>query len=251
MNTDSLATSILEDWGFEVTALPTRSIEQSDFLVLADNLRFLVEEKTKQDNPEKVSLRQKKLASGEVYVESHPIVPNNRLSGVITKAVSQLDSSSDSEHDFRLIWFTALGMNAEIKFNQFVATLYGTTNIIEMHSSQLRPCYFFRNSEFFRHRETLDGAVVAAESGDSFELKLCLNPLSARYERLRGSTLARTFALGVEDPLDTEKNKMSFVVDSDIDRRNEAELLSYLQQKYQTQPLMKMDMGHLSVSTSI
>jgi hypothetical protein len=252
MKTSSLATAILEGWGFSVSPIETGQLEQSDLLVTAGDTRLLIEEKTKLDDPKEEERRRATLARGDIHLESIPVKPSNRLSGVVRKAVAQLTSSSESiPHDFRLIWFTALGINAEPKFNRFAATLYGYTNIIEMHSTGFRRCYFFRNSEFFRHRETLDGAVVAAESGDSFTLQLCLNPLSPRFVALRSCAFAARFESGVLDPTVAEGSGSAYIADTEADRADEAEVLAYLQTKYQTRPLMTFDVGHMSATVSI
>ena len=243
-----LAKRILEYWNFEVESLPTGDSEQSDYLVTVDGLRFLIEEKTKFDDPEREASRDEKLANGNVHLESIPLVPSNRHSKIITGAVSQLVSSSKLSHEFRIVWFNAQGRNPEAKYNQFIATLYGTTNILELNSPHYRRCYFFRNSEFYRHQAILDGAVVTYQDGNSIEMKFCLNSLSERYKCLRDTLFTHTFAQDVEDPLKAEENGTAFVLDGGIDRNDERELLSYLEKKYHTLPLMKFDLGHTSHS---
>ena len=247
---DFLAKDILEQWNFEVTSLPTSHLKkQSDYLVTVDGLRFLIEEKTKFDDPKREVSRDEKLANGNIHLESIPLVLNNGHSKKITEAVSQLVSSSKLSHEFRIVWFNAQGRNPEAKYNQFIATLYGTTNISELNSPHYRRCYFFRNSEFYRHRAILDGAVVTYQDGDSIKMRFCLNSLSERYNYLRDTLFTRTFAQAVEDPLKAEENGTAFVLDGYIDRNDERELLSYLEQKYHTLPLMKIDLGYTSVST--
>lgn len=156
----------------------------------------LIEEKTKLDDPARLAKREEVLKSGEIYSSSRRIIRDNRLSGIVRKAAAQLESSSSRKHDFRLMWFTATGHEAEALFHQFIATLYGSTNIIEMNSSSFRSCYFFRNSDFHRHRQTIDGAVVARVRGQELTAKLCLNPLSARVAMLRDSPFAKLFGTG-------------------------------------------------------
>jgi hypothetical protein len=163
----SYAKAFLEHWGAIVEEIETSDSEQSDFLAAIVMSVLLIEEKTKVDNPERLAKRRQALDAGQVYSSSRRLIRDNRLSGVVRKAASQLASSSLRPHDFRLIWFTGTGYEAEALSEQFIATVYGTTNIIEMGSSHFRRCYFFRNSDFHRHADTVDGAIVAHVVGET------------------------------------------------------------------------------------
>jgi len=212
---------------------------------------LLIEEKTKINNPERLAKRRQSLDAGQVYSVFRPLVRDNRLSGVVRKAASQLASSSLRPHDFRLIWFTGTGHEAEALFEQFIATVYGTTNIIEMGASHFRKCYFFRNSDFYRHAETIDGAIVAYVVGEAVSAKLCLNPLSPRASKLRTSALLERFGTAVEDPETREQEGEAFIVSGDLDRTNEGAVLAEIQGKYKTQPLMNFDLGYHSAAVAI
>jgi hypothetical protein len=248
MTTPSYARLLLEHWGIGVADIPTSDKEESDFLATFGPAKVLIEEKTKLEDPEHLAQRAQVLDSGEIHAASVPLVRDNRLSGIVSKAARQLQSSASQPHDFRLVWFTATGRQAEAKYHQFIATLYGTTKILEMNQDHYRACYFFRNSDFHRHAAVLDGAVAAYVSGTSITAKLCLNPLSPNYAALKVSPVVATFGNAIEDPLQREAEGTSFIVDADIDRKDESGLLTYLQQKYGTAPLMKFDLGHLSAS---
>lgn len=251
MDSSSLAIYVLEQWGATVARLPTSGKEESDLLASLDDCRVLIEEKTKFDDAAYLAQRAQRLSSGAIHGASTPLVRNNRLSGIVKKAASQLRSSSDCEHDFRVVWFTAVGVDAEAKYYQFMATLYGSTRILEMDNQGLRQCYFFRNSDFHRCADALDGAVVAHITGESLSAKLCLNPLAARWEALRDSGFAKRFGTAIEDPLESESAGIAFIVDTDIDRDDEGAVLRFLQQKYATKPLMKMDMGLTSATVAL
>lgn len=248
MTTLSYARLVLEHWGVAVDDIPTSDKEESDFLVAFGSIKVLIEEKTKLDDPAYLAQRAQVLDSGEIHAASVPLVRDNRLSGIVSKAARQLQSSASQPHDFRLVWFTATGRQAEAKYHQFIATLYGTTKILEMNRDYYRACYFFRNSDFHRHAAILDGAVAAYLSGTSITARLCLNPLSSNYAALKASPVVARFGNGIEDPMQSEADGVSFVVDGDIDRNDEASLLAHLQQKYGTAPLMKFDLGHISAS---
>ena len=149
MTNPSYVRLLLESWGMKVEDIPTSDLQnkkEADFIVNFGGVRVLIEEKTKEDDPEYLIKRATELEKGGIHEVMVPIVRDETLSGIIRNAARQLRSSSDKPHDFRLIWFTAAGENAQAKYEQFMATLYGKTNILEMNASGYRRCYYFRNS---------------------------------------------------------------------------------------------------------
>ena len=247
----SYTRALLQHWGVRVEDIPTSDLEEkqeADFLATFGATRVLIEEKTKEDDPQYLADRASELERGDVHCVTLPIKRDETISGIVRSASRQLNSSANIPHDFRLMWFTATGVTARGKYEQFMATLYGRTNIIEMNASEFRRCYFFRNADFFRRAMVLDGAVAAYTNGTSISTKLCLNPLSPRYEKLRASAVLAPFNEAIEDPIEMEQSESAFILDAAIDRKNEAELLAFLQQKYQTGPLMKFDLGYTNAS---
>ncbi len=240
------ARRLLEHLGFQVSDIAETEKEESDFLATISDCTLLIEEKTKVDADEMLKARSEVISSGEVYQAHIPIVPNNRIFGIVRKAADQLDSSSDKPHDFRLVWFTGAGVNAQAQYEQFISTLYGTSNILERGASAYRRCYFFRNSAFFRYAKILDGAIAAHVSGTQLKAKLCLNPLSAKSEALKASPAAKAFGKATIDPTADEKGGVAFMITDGIDRNDEPALLKHLQTKYDTDALMRFDLGYMS-----
>lgn len=248
----SIAEQVLDAWGATAEPLPTSTKEESDWLAELDGCRLLIEEKAKLPNPSTEVEREAAFRSGQVYGTTIPLVHNNRLSGIVRKAASQLASTgSEIDHDLCVVWLTGIGRDAETKYYQFIATLYGSTNILERDSRGMTPCYFFRNSDFFRFRDRLDGAVAAYLSGDTVTMKLCLNPYSLRWQALRDSPYAKRFTTGLVDPLAEEASGEAYVADTDAQRTDQGAILSYLQTKYGTGPLMNMDMNLASAEVLV
>jgi hypothetical protein len=250
-NPPSIARAVLEHFGFSVEDIPTaerEGLQQADYLVRKGDVTVLLEEKTKEESVGMAAERHATHASGDVHAETFPFRSDAVLSGVIRKASDQLRSSSRYPHDFRMMWFSATGATAAGKYEQFMAALYGRTNIVELGACEYRRCYFYRDSAFFRRRDVLDGAVAACVVGSSVIVRVCLNPLSARYAALRQSALMQPFGSSVEDPLDAEARGTAFFLDADLDRRNEGPLLEYLQKKYATGPLQAIDLGYTRLS---
>lgn len=247
----SYAKALLEHWGVAVEDIPTSDAahkQESDFLANFSGVRVLIEEKTKEDDPAYLAQRAEELEGGQIHSATLPLRRDETLSGLVRDASHQLRSSSDKPHDFRLMWFTATGPMAIGKYEQFIATLYGRTNILEMNASGYRRCYYFRHADFFRRADVIDGAVVAHTDGRSISAKLCMNSLSPRFQSLRTSPVLQPFRAAVEDPELLEAEGTAFVLDAAIDRRQEVQLLDYLQQKYRTGPLMKFDLGYTTAS---
>ena len=252
MSEPSIVKQVLEAWGATAKSLPTSKNEESDWLAELKGCRLLIEEKTKYDDPTLEVTRQAAFMAGEVYTMNTTLVNNNRLSGIVTKAVNQLNSSgSKLDHDLRIIWLNCVGAKAEAKYHQFIATLYGSTSVLEVDKSGLKQCYFFRNSDFFRYGSQIDGAIAGFLVGDTLTMKLCLNPYSPNWQKLRDSPYANQIQTGLIDPHAEEIAGKAYVVDTDIDRNDQAALFSYLQKKYKTGRLMNMDMNMVSVEVVI
>jgi hypothetical protein len=241
---ESIAVQALISMGGVVEPVPTSTVEESDWLADFSGYRILVEEKDKLDDPEDAQERNEKLRTGAVHGQSIPLRYNNRISGIIGKAARQLVSSGETiTHDARVIWFTGIGFDAEAKHHQLISTVYGSTRIIERGSSGMKECYFFRNSEFYRYRDIIDGVVSSFLTGETLTMKLCLNPLAQNYSSLKNSKFASKFVHGLIDPIEEERNGEAFIADGEVDRNNPHAVLSYLQKKYQRNPLMNMDLS--------
>jgi len=238
----SVAKHVMEMWGAHVTEIETSAEDECDLLAKLDGIDLLVEEKSKLDDPRALKARRDTLSRGEVHGSVLPLRHNNRISGIVRKAKDQLSSTGAKiDHDLRVMWFTGMGYHAEAQHFQLISTLYGSTRVFELDRPQMRPCYFFRNGDFFRYREHLDGAVASYLVGDTLTMKLCLNPHSKHWEQLRDSPYARHFKVGLIDPVADEAAGDAYIVDGDIDRSNEHEVLRYLEQKYELEHLQFMD----------
>jgi hypothetical protein len=251
MPATSFAKALLEHWGVYVEDIPTSDGEkkqEADFLASFSGVSVLIEEKTKADDPVYLLKQSQELEGGQIHAVTLPLCRDETLSGLVRDASHQLKSSSDKPHDFRLMWFTATGAHAEGKYEQFMATLYGRTNILERNASGYRRCYYFRHADFYRRADVIDGAVVAHTDGKSISAKFCLNSLSPRFQAIRQSPVLTPFGTAVEDPLALEAEGSAFILDAELNRNEEGPLLEYLQLKYGTDSLMKFDLGYLSAS---
>ncbi|WP_295942641.1 hypothetical protein [uncultured Xanthomonas sp.] len=252
MSDISIAETILKHWGATVEPVPTSQKEESDWLATLDGFRLLIEEKTKLENPDSAAARAESLKSGQFYGSTTPLSPNNRVSGIIGKAAKQLRSTgADVQHDARVIWFTSAGFDRETKDHQAYNTIYGATKTFDLdRSASLQDCFFFYNSEFFRHQD-IDGAYLVVADQESATVRLCLNPHSSRWTSLRDSPFAQKLVTGLVDPVAQEAAAEAMLVDGPVDRRDSAAVLNYLRTKYGIQKLMNMDMNMASTVIAV
>jgi hypothetical protein len=252
MSNISIAEAILKHWGASVYPVPTSQKEESDWLATLEGFRLLIEEKTKLENPDSAATREESLRSGQVHGSTTPLRPNNRVSGIIGKAAKQLRSTgADVPHDARVIWFTSVGFDRETKDHQAYNTLYGATKTFDLdRSASLQDCFFFYNSEFFRHQD-IDGAYLVVADQGTVTVRLCLNPFSARWTDLRDSPFAKRLATGLVDPVAQEAAAEAMLVDGPVDRRNSETVLTYLRTKYGIQKLLNMDMNMASAVVAV
>ena len=230
-----------EHLGYAVERIDEGAEETPDFFIYDDSMSFVAELKTKFPSDTEISQRRRILDSGNIHNIQEQIVRKNTLSGITRHAVEQLKKYGPQDL-IRIAFLLTTGHLAEPRFHQFVATLYGSTTIVEPSKSSARECFFFYNSDFYRHRNILDGAIVSTESMHA----LLLNPHSPRAARLKQSTLCDRFDGGVIDPIKIESQGKAYIVDGDVDRGDEEAVIAYLKEKYHTELLTKIDMNFLS-----
>jgi hypothetical protein len=249
---ESAIKGILESWGFSIEKIPesTRQGEQTpDFVVKDAESFYILEVKTREDDPAQTAKRNETLQLGALFAEHLPLVRRNTVSGIVRDAYDQLKSVDADNGAFRLAWLVASDRAQDAKSRQFEAALYGTTRMFDLDSAEgvHRPCYFFRNSDFFRYRNVLDAAIVSTlESA-----KLCLNTLSPRYSSFKQTQLYARFGNAICDPVIEEARGEAYIVDSDVNRNDEAEVMAYLRTKYGSPKLMNIDLGWTSATVSV
>jgi hypothetical protein len=242
MDYESQVQEFLRRHGYYVEKIPCEKDKSPDFLIRDATYTYGLELKTKFPSDSQVEERDRQLETTGVHVVREPAVRKNTLSGIITDAATQLAQYPLLKDSLRLVWLLSTGHLADARIHQFETTLFGSTQIIDITNKWSGTCYFFSNSDFFRCRDVLDAAIVSIE----LEPKLLLNPLSPRYEQIKGSSLAKLLAKDLIDPIELEKLGQAFVVEGEVDRNNEEEVLLYLKTKYKSQRLEKMEMMSLS-----
>ena len=241
--------NLLSGVGFQVTKLPEsdkKSVQTPDFLAVLEDVSYIVELKSKSANRDKKTNRERTLTSGEVHGEIEPLVRMNPCSRIIESAKSQLKASSD-DSAFHIAWFMAVDYNSSSTMHQFKAALYGSMTLVDFSTGTHGVCYYFENSDFYRFRDNLDGAIVSSQE----ELILCINTLSPRYSEFRQSPICRVLESGLCDPEELAQQGVAYIVDGDMNRGNKEEVLAYLQNKHQQPMLTDMGMIHMAASVLV
>ena len=234
----------LEHLGFEVLSLQeSKGVKTPDLLARSQGERFLFEIKSKHDDEEGLARQRARSAAGEIAEWSHPWSPRNTISGVIREGVEQLSAFPIGDYDYSLLWLHAQGRDPESQFQQFAHTLFGLTQVFSLTDSNFNyECYYFHESAFFSLRGKVDGAIISTPT----KAQLCLNTYSPRADGMRRSSLARALGSGLRDPEALDAEGKAILADCDVDRHDAAAVISYLQQKYNTQLLQHMHVGRLS-----
>lgn len=255
MKSDDFAECALKQLGFEVRKLPVSTEngkKMPDFLVRYGTSTASVEAKLKGDDPDKAIRRAEILDAGEVYASDHVLGRDETISGIVRQGSKQLKADTGIESDFKILFFLADCINSRVVSEQLIDTLYGRTSVIECGKPpQAKSCYFYRNGDFFRRREidaVIAGYVSASHSNGI--LKICLNPYSSRYQKLKVSKLLLPFGNAVLDPIEEEKAGRAYIPDDNVERREQDftrtfplydPVLHHLAEKYKTGQLMRFD----------
>jgi hypothetical protein len=241
---------VLESWGFSAEMIPVSTqagVKTPDLSVEDEASRYLIEVKERDEDPAVSAERSQTLGVGELFAEHLPLSRTNTNSGVIRDAAKQLKAHGDKD-TFRLVWLIGIGEHQEAKYHQFKAALYGTTNMFDLDAARVvhMPCYFFRDSEFFRHRAVLDAAIISTQTAAT----LCLNPMSPRFEDFKATKLCRHFGTSICDPLAEVDSGQAYIVDAAIDRSNENAVIAHLREKHNAPKLMHIEIGEHSATVA-
>src|SRR4030042_3820140 len=104
--------------GLWVQKIPKKSEKSPDFLVKCDRYSYLVELKTKFDDPAIQTAFERDLSSGGVVEEIYSQGPQNAISKVISSACKQL-IMGETEVDFKVVWLHAKGHHPDFQMYDF------------------------------------------------------------------------------------------------------------------------------------
>jgi len=187
----------------------------------------LLELKIKGENEREAAERGLVLDQGRVHRYSESSLRRNRMSALISKGVSQL-TTTPIERDFNVLWLHGAGRYADQHGTRFIASLYGRRWVIPVSGQQGHYCYYFDNSDFFRHRKELSGAIVSWGE----EALLCINDLHPGIDTFRRLSFRRMFGECCIDPPQAESTGEAYIAPADAPRGNIDAMLKAVATKY-------------------
>jgi len=247
---EQLVTLFLEELGATVRRIPCGRRKTPDFVAEIGEIRYLIELKTKFGDPVREKKRKNTLAEGRIAEEQDTTERKNVISGIIADAAEQLREFDAEPVDYRLVWLLGYGRLSSLYYSQFESALYGVATIADLGPDAdryTRPCYYFHLSDFYKHRDILDGAIISTiDSG-----KFLLNDLGSKYPDLRCSPLAKAMATGLIDPPEKENRGEAYYIDGDVERKDARSVLHYLQKKYGRSRLMNIGMNYYACTIEV
>jgi hypothetical protein len=222
--------STIQAWGFDCSKIEEAADKRADFLVSDGKQSYFIELKTKFESPERSTLRSGHFNSGQVFADALGLAPTAAYRSILAKATEQL--ASMAAHDtttLRIPWLHCVGLQASVDAERFKNLLFGSVFISDWgNGGDAKTCYFFRHSIFYKYHHIIDAAIVSTEH----DLWLCINPLSQRHKQVDKCRLAVVLADGKINPFELELDDLAWVVDANVDRRDERAVLKSVVNKY-------------------
>src|SRR2546421_12828596 len=109
----------LKQQGFAVLPIPAAELPTPDLLATRDR-RYVIEIKTKEDDPALLAERERRLSAGEIVEIGATFTPQNTMSRVIKDGVKQLGAYPAGERDLALLWLLAVGADTRSQYEQWL-----------------------------------------------------------------------------------------------------------------------------------
>lgn len=261
---DKYANNILKKLGYQIKKIPESNKNEADFLVTKENCTdiAIIEAKLKTDDEKVLKKREKELLENNIFTYNAKLGNDTNIFKISSKAKKQLLSSGkDYNHNFKILLFITDGINPDTKYEQIMDSLYGKTRLIDVNTSKLTDCYYYRDSIFYRRKE-IDAVILVSNTKlEHPYAQLCLNTYSKEYINLKDSCFIKPFGKAVIDPIELEKQNKIFIPDDNINRKlNDLEkmlpstynhLLTHIQKKYSTGILHTIDWNTPTIETRI
>jgi len=206
--------TFLMDKGFTAKLIERSSNKTPDLYAGDGKDTFLLEVKTRLDSKE------------PSIVRTDPIVRLNNLSGIVAGATRQLRTMA-SENTIRMLWFLGQPPHQETFYEQLRMTLYGIRVVVGRRKAGglASACYYAGHSDFFRYRDSLDGALLGTVAA------IFINDYSPRADLLKNSRLCTLAGSAILDPRDLEKAGDVLVLRDSVDRSDEPAVLRCIEDK--------------------
>jgi len=239
--------NILLELGYLVEIIPEDNREKrADLKITKENETFIIEVKSRIEN-EHILTEVHKKKSLEVTHQINPLSKSNALSKVAESAESQLNATPKQDNAFLGLWFSTDAMTGSPDADQQMkATLLGTRHVFT--KTETLPVYFAAPSDFYRYKNIHFTVIDKDGCG-----QIIINPFSNRYNDFKKSVLYIDFskAQAILDPYEEEKSGNAFVVNGEVDRNDDQEILEFLRNRYGKEFIAMVDLKSISGFTKI
>lgn len=222
----------LESLGFKAEIIPEdQTKRQADLRITELPYATYIEVKSRLIDEKAKKVIETAVPGGPVVSYSGEAGKQNYFSSLVQDASEQLAATA-GQLDYRVLWFLA---NAIPEFvaadEQMRATLLGIRHVFCKRAGENKylPCYYAGYADFYRYKD-LDGAVIQNKEG----AVLLVNEFSPRVKGFKESSIYQCFAgknAARLASLEEEKGN-GFLLDGNVDRKNEKQVLEYLRVKY-------------------
>lgn len=237
--------AFLTSRGAPCERVPESHQRTPDYRIPFSKRDVLLELKIKSDDPGQIGKSQSILEAGGIASRSKPLRPTNTVSGVISDGAKQMIEYDPETKCHHVLWLHASGHDSYAHEEQLRHTLYGVQRLASLQRPELIHCYFFRESEFWRHRKTLAAAFISRWSApENITIQLCLNPCYTRKNEFAKAELCQALHDGLLDVEREVDGNQILLMDGVCDRRDIAGVLDYLRSKYEIDDLQPIDLGY-------
>ncbi len=231
------AIDLLARWGVHVARVPTakgvKDVKTPDLRGSGGPDLYAVE--LKQRDSDRVLDRMPAALDPHVVQVLPPLAMSRdqAVQSCIRECVHQLRGEANTT--FRIGWVHCEGFDSDTDQVQLQNSFLGTEYLSDRGiGGRAYSCHFFLESDFWRYRTELDGAIVSRQvTHDQVNVSVLLNPHSPRSDRLRSSAfIAALGPAALVDVVAEEAERTCLIADCAIDRRDADGVLAYVCEKY-------------------
>ena len=220
----------LEALGFQVQRIAENPTERRpDLRASKSGTTTWVEVKTRALDSE-LRARMESVSVGATESILVPLDKRNWLSADVKKASTQLEAAAKPD-EFRLLWFRVDNeLFVQDAREQIGATLLGIRMVFGRRNGErrVRHCVYAGFADFRRYT-AIDGAMIEVDEA----LTLISNPFSPRQQAFATSPIHKAVEPAIVNaPPQLEREDRCYIVDFDINRKDDEAILAFLRTKY-------------------
>jgi hypothetical protein len=250
LDDEEYAIEILKYFDIKAIKIEESNTKSPDFLIELNGKKILIELKSKYDDSELIETREDMLNDNKIHQQIDILKHSNTISGITNKAYKQLKTKKNQiKADECYIFFLTEEPDSDDKIEKIHSTLFGKKLLVPLgtNAKDSKFCFYYSESDFFRYKDVLDGAIISNGS----ELRFCLNNYSINYKNVKNGVIVNKIKSGINDPIELEKAGNIYLADCNIDRKDIESLDNYLKEKYSIERFIITDFPSITYRKKI